>query len=274
MNTKIIAFAGKKQSGKNTALNFVHAVCFVFDPMKLTQKSYIDEQGGLVVETTDGDGVFDLSRRDPEFVEFASSHIWPFIRKYSFAEPLKTMCVDILGVPEAQAFGTDEEKNQPVPHLLWESFPLKAWRHQNGHVVVDQNVNPVAAKLLPATGPMTGREVLQYWGTEIFRKSYSNVWADACVRKIEKEQPAIGAIIDDTRFPNEVQAVHAAGGKVIRLTRNPLDDKHDSETALDEDKYDWHKFDAIIPNHTMTINECNNEIFKLLIEWGWIKEEA
>lgn len=165
--TQIIAFSGKKQSGKNTSFNFIKMM------------------------------------RD-DAVEF------------SFAEPLKRMCVDILGLEEWQAFGNDEQKNTPCPHLLWENFPLLVYDREDGKIHIgkvwgarrlinDEGTHPAifeaeqAIKVTPKAGPMTAREVIQFWGTEIFRKQYYNVWADACIRKINKLKPGI-AVITDCRF--------------------------------------------------------------------------
>jgi len=118
---------------------------------------------------------------------------------------------------------------------------------------------------------MTAREVMQYVGTEVFRKMYHNVWADATIRRIEIEQPLV-ALITDCRFPNEVEAIQKAGGKVMRLTRDIYEgqDQHPSETALDKDEFDWSKFDWVIDNHKMNLLEQMNAVGEALVEAGWI----
>ena len=73
---------------------------------------------------------------------------------------------------------------------------------------------------------MTAREVLQYVGTDVFRKMQHNVWADATVRLIEKENPTL-ALIADCRFPNEVEAIKNAGGIIIKLNRDTESDDED-----------------------------------------------
>jgi hypothetical protein len=94
---------------------------------------------------------------------------------------------------------------------------------------------------------MTSRELLQYFGTDIMRQMYTNIWVDHAINTIEREQSEL-AILADVRFPNEVEAVKKAGGKVIRLTRECKNDEHSSECALDEDRYDWKNFDFIVDN--------------------------
>jgi hypothetical protein len=81
-------------------------------------------------------------------------------------------------------------------------------------------------------------------------------------------------LFTDCRFPNEVEGVQSAGGKVIRFTRNPFEDDHHSETALDEDKFDWKKFDWVLDNKEMTISEQNEAIYNKLVEWEFIDYKA
>ena len=95
------------------------------------------------------------------------------------------------------------------------------------------------------------------------RKIYDNVWANACINKITKEGSDL-AIIADVRFPNEVEAVKKAGGKVLRLERNVHEDDHDSETALDVDNYDHSNFWHVLDNREMTIQDTITEVKSLL----------
>jgi hypothetical protein len=55
------------------------------------------------------------------------------------------------------------------------------------------------------------------------------------------------------------------GGKVVRLTRNIHgDDSHSSEKALDIQNFDWSKFDIIIDNQNMDINQQNMAFWEAL----------
>lgn len=183
--TAIIAFAGRKQSGKTTCSEFIQSL-------------------------------------------YPTSSV-----VYNFADPLKKgICIDILGLSYDQCYGTDEEKNELVD-CYWENNQLSA------------------------------REVMQIVGTDIFRKMKHNVWSDSIVRRIKQQNPKI-AIIADCRFPNEVDAIKSVGGIVIKLTRNPYNSNHSSETALDISEYNQNNFDLIIDNETLSIVEQNNEIIKFL----------
>lgn len=153
---------------------------------------------------------------------------------YNFADPLKQMCINIFGLTYDQCYGSDESKNEYV-NCLW-----------------------------PDSGKsMTAREVMQYVGTNVFRKMQQNVWADATIRKIQDENLPL-ALIADCRFPNEVEAVKNAGGLVIKLNRNLYNSSHESETALDEDRYEQSNFDFIIDNRNMDIREKNELIYDYL----------
>lgn len=70
-----------------------------------------------------------------------------------------------------------------------------------------------------------------------------NVWVNALLDAITEDAPDI-AIIPDCRFPNELAAVRASGGFVIRLERpsrpaTGRDDAHISETVLDGESFEF-----------------------------------
>lgn len=184
--TTIIAFAGRKQSGKTTSAEFVANLFWKYGDSKI----------------------------------------------YNFADPLKTLCIEILGLQYNQCYGSDEDKNQLV-NCYWEGKQL------------------------------TAREVLQIVGTDMFRKMQTYVWSNATIRKILNDKPDI-AVIADCRFPNEVDAIKRVGGIVIKLTRNPYNSNHSSEMALDPNRYDQSLFDLVIDNHNMTIDQQNKSISEFL----------
>lgn len=84
---------------------------------------------------------------------------------------------------------------------------------------------------------MTGREFLQLIGTDLLRNQLSeNVWVNALLAKY---RPKNTWIITDVRFPNELKAVHEAGGIVIRIER-PFIPKP-NEIVEVYTFSDWHK---------------------------------
>ncbi|NBO27890.1 MAG: hypothetical protein EBX47_11810 [Synechococcaceae bacterium WB8_1B_057] len=65
---------------------------------------------------------------------------------------------------------------------------------------------------------LTPRWILQYWGTEILRdKFHDDIWIASLENKIRKTKDNI--VISDVRFPNEIKAIHRAGGLVVRIKR-------------------------------------------------------
>jgi hypothetical protein len=67
---------------------------------------------------------------------------------------------------------------------------------------------------------LTPRWVLQYWGTEVFRKGFADdLWIAALENKLRNSSDDI--VITDCRFPNEIRAIRAAGGVVVRVQRGP-----------------------------------------------------
>lgn len=67
---------------------------------------------------------------------------------------------------------------------------------------------------------LTPRWILQYWGTEVCRHGFhDDIWIASLENKMRKTRDNI--VISDVRFTNEIQAIHNAGGKVIRIKRGP-----------------------------------------------------
>jgi hypothetical protein len=244
---KIIGISGRKQSGKNTVANYING--HVLASREMIKSFYIDSNGKLIVETTDsngqvGFGEFDVTRKDKTFVEYAHKELWPYIKVYHFADPLKEMAINIFGIEPQLVYGTDEDKNKQT-HMLWENMP-----NANGR-----------------SGNITSREFLQHFGTNIIRKLYNNAWVNATINKIVYEDSEI-AIIPDVRFPNEVEAIQKNGGVVIRLTRDLHHSDHESEVALDKENYDWKNFDHIIDNTSINIEELCDYLKSNAFIWG------
>jgi hypothetical protein len=208
----ILGISGKKHSGKNTVANVIHGLAL--KQMNMIQDWSVDGNGHLNVLTQDGWGVFDVTRRDAQFRQWAEPNLYPYIKIYSFADALKWLAVELFDIPEECCFGTEEQKNQIQEHLLWENMT---------------NCDCLGFK----RGPLTAREFLQHFGTDMCRRMWEPIWVNKCIKDIKREGTLL-AIIPDVRFPNEVQVIEEAGGMVLRLTRHVFDDDHNSETALDD----------------------------------------
>jgi hypothetical protein len=65
---------------------------------------------------------------------------------------------------------------------------------------------------------LTPRWILQYWGTEVCRQGFhDDIWIASLENKMRKTGDNI--VISDVRFPNEIKAIHNAGGIVVRVKR-------------------------------------------------------
>jgi len=72
---------------------------------------------------------------------------------------------------------------------------------------------------------LTPRWVLQWWGTEVCRKSFHNdIWIASLESRLRNSNDNI--VISDCRFPNEIRAIKAAGGQVIWVQRGELPSWH------------------------------------------------
>ena len=109
---------------------------------------------------------------------------------------------------------------------------------------------------------ITPRELLQYLGTDVLRKMYPNIWTDYGMRQYDEwnrnltmKKYTKGVVFSDVRFVNELDAIRAHGGYVIKIVRLNEDGSlyidtpgatknHASETSLDD--LSDASFDAII----------------------------
>jgi len=67
---------------------------------------------------------------------------------------------------------------------------------------------------------LTPRWVLQYWGTEVVRRSFhDDTWIASLENRLRKTTDDV--VISDCRFPNEIGAIKRAGGLVVRVHRGP-----------------------------------------------------
>lgn len=77
------------------------------------------------------------------------------------------------------------------------------------------------------------RFLLQYVGTDLFRKVMDNFWIRSLERQLAQIPKQISVVITDVRFPNEKEFVDSIG-TAVRIVRPDLETEevHESETAL------------------------------------------
>lgn len=136
-------------------------------------------------------------------------------KKMSFADPLKEALKILFDFSYEQLYGNEKE-------------------------VIDDRWN------------ISPRVAMQYIGTEFFRKDINNIipgidnnfWVNRMKissSNILEEDNNIKLVMADTRFQNEVDAIHELGGKVIKVCRSNLEipDNHISEDIDCITDYDY-----------------------------------
>lgn len=281
--TQILAIAGEKQSGKSSAVNFLHGYTLKETDEEGKFQYRIKDTGELAVTVSDADGNtseggLDINQKNLKFVEWAEWRIWPHIKGYNFAETLKDICVEVLGLNWEQVHGTDLEKNS-FTQLCWDDMPgvitpermvnFPGWDENDFYKTAE-----LMGLIIKNSGPMTAREVMQFVGTDVFRKMHTNVWVDQVLKQIVSDHEVYGtelAVIGDCRFRNEVEAVKKAGGKVVYLTRsvdgNPT---HASENDL----AGFDGFDVVIDNRNLNMTQTHQALFDKLVDLGLFARES
>jgi hypothetical protein len=273
--TKILGISGKKQSGKDTAANYI--LGSVMRKLSLITEFKITPQGKLYVWWTNGtEGITDYDSNSRFMSDLKADCLNKHIKLYSFADCLKKdLCIKMLGLKWEQCYGTDEQK-MTLTHLKWEDMPGVLDPLMASTILCEAGGDGGNAEhikyyfpyiTIHGPGFMTAREVLQFVGTEVMRKMYGNAHVNATMNQIKQDAPEY-AIIRDTRFVNEVEGVQEEG-MVVRLLRDAFagKDQHESETALDN--YPLDKFNFVVDNANMSIIDQNQKVYEFLKTQGW-----
>lgn len=152
-------------------------------------------------------------------------------RRESFANTLKDSVAAVFGWDRTMLEGRTKEARE--------------WREQ---------VDPWWAERL-AMPTLTPRWVLQYWGTEVARKSFhDDIWIASLENKLRQSKDNI--VISDVRFPNEIKSIKKLNGKIIWVKRGKLPQWYDHAV-----------------NANNGANVSINELKRLKIhasEWAWV----
>lgn len=182
-------------------------------------------------------------------------------RRESFANTLKDAVAAVFGWDRELLEGRTRQSRE------WREQPDVWWSERLGM-------------------PITPRWVLQYWGTEVVRRSFhDDTWIASLENKLRKSEDDV--VISDCRFPNEILAIKRAGGIVIRVHRGPdpawyrfaelvnRGPERNIEWSFAKtqlDKFDIHasetawigtKFDAVVDNNA-TMDHLYSQITRLV----------
>lgn len=163
---------------------------------------------------------------------WAPKNLPAVVEFYAFADPMKEFLIEILGVDRKLIYGNDKDKNTPTQYR-WDSMPM--WISEQFHF---------------PKGAMTIRHLMQVFGTQLNRDIWSKtLWTDAMKRRIFKSK-ADYVLVTDTRYQNEIDAIHEWGGKVWKIDGPQRgddavkNDVHESEKVMDSTV----RHDCIITN--------------------------
>lgn len=255
MTQKILLISGKKQSGKDSAANYLSG--YLLKQAGATKEFKLDEDGKLLIRIQVEDpsvgkvveemGLLDLERKDEEYVRYASQMIWPIIKIEKFGDLLKDILIATNMAKREELYGTNADKDK-LSNVKWSSY----------YTILDRPNEH-------GDDFMSNRELMEIFGSDICRELYQLCWVEGLFNRIiAQDFPLV--VIADCRYPDEVEYAKMLGAKVVRLTRNPLNGKHQAETALDNYK----NFDYVIDNVNMSQEQKGAELVKYLQELGWI----
>jgi hypothetical protein len=141
-------------------------------------------------------------------------------RRESFAGTLKDAVAAVFGWDRTLLEGRTKEARE--------------WREQ---------IDPWWADRLNTPG-LTPRWVLQYWGTEVCRRGFhDDIWIASLENKLRNSRDNI--VISDCRFPNEIESIRRAGGKIIRVVRGSEPEWYDLALQENLERSEQAKFELI-----------------------------
>jgi|GEM_PF-2998285 len=234
-----ILFSGKKSSGKTSAGKY--ALAYYLNKQIKNERFLVQskEKDVFLLDT------YTNKRFYPDIPgEFTSALLETHrVKMYSFADTLKDICINILGLNIMQCYGTDEDKNS-LTNIEWSSISEEIIQSYYG---VDKNSKPIRP-----TGCLTSRQVMEILGTSILRKMDENCWSRGLYNKIQSDNIDF-AIICDGRFPNEISMGSERGVYPFRLLRNIFNSQTKSECALDN--FPLGEYYSIIDNKDISIEQ-------------------
>src|SRR3990167_4251420 len=192
-------------------------------------------------------------------------------KNFAFATPIKEIAVQYMGLDREICFNAPNEvKNSTTTKWLWEEIPSNI----NSLVGFHSSTTVKPSTKNGKSGPMSYRDVLQWIGTDLYRRNmHEDFWVKCLLGEIKNDQSKWNIpdgcksencvncgrnentyIVTDIRFPNEAIAVqNEPSGIVVRIIREGAfsSDSHPSETSLDS--WDGKIGPLLIPNENLSL---------------------
>ena len=163
--------------------------------------------------------------------------------KVYFAQSLKEFCAVLLGFPSVDEM--NKHKTEEKDYVLGKKgVEYISSRTDIPYEVVLEEVQAIHSTFKSI------RHALQFIGTDLIRKYNPNWHVNELIQRIERSA-SDKIIIDDVRFPNELEVLERMGAKLVFVVRPNLENvtHHASEESLS-----WQNFDNIVINDTTPKN--------------------
>lgn len=247
MERMIIGICGTAESGKSTLAN--HIVGDVMQFRGMTDEYWVEEDLYCLADILDGRKVkqekvkFDHRNinNDPELELWLRKELYPHVKVFSFAKPLKDACCSIFGITTQQAYF---DKND-ITNIFYKDL-IK---------LVPENKRPAWTK--QPDDFVTVRELLELFGSGICREIKLKCFVESALESIKQCGSNI-SIIDDVRTQFEIQSIKEAGGVVLRLSRGKAPN-YSEKSIFDEPAFD-------IDNKKLSKLETFNKAREILSE--------
>lgn len=230
--TKILGIAGTSRAGKSTLADFFvgYKMCRMGITEEFQVKDSLLVKGDIIVNGEyKGSQLDEFDHRnltkDRDFEDWLRQYLYPEIKVYSLAQPLKDTCMSLFGLTLEQCYGLQKDSPTKVTRSNLRKFTE----------VPD--------------GPeyLSAREVMVYFGSGVLKGISETCFIDALLKRIDEDQPKY-AIIDDIRQKNEEEMVHKLGGQIIKLTRG-------ENLGLAEASFNSIECELLIDNKEMSMRE-------------------
>lgn len=157
--------------------------------------------------------------------------------RVSFADALKDATAAIFGWPRKRLNGLTPEDR------AWREQPDTYWTERFGRTV-------------------TPRWALQYVGTDVCRNHlHENIWVNRLGKTLATAASDAKFVLDDVRFPNEINALRDAGAKMVVIYRQ-------SNIAPDSAAL-WRHYTGMHPLPQPEIDAIQARLHPS--EWAWVE---
>lgn len=260
----IILLCGGKQSGKTTSATAIYG--YHLTQVGAIPNAQIDDSGrmSVIYDKEKNQGIyFDIDSRDPEFLKFKRNYCDKYITHVGFADELKRVCASLFQLDYDKITGTNEQK-QELSTITW----------GNIYKTLSSRALKKIKKIygdFEDNSYLTNRQFMEVFGTFVCRSIYEECHILSAYKKIKSLDSQI-VINTDCRFENEFCVFEKDPNVIkIRLMRDTEKSQALSERGLDN--IDSSRFDLVVDNHDMSMQEKNMIIIKYLLSKNILSEK-